>query len=79
MDNECRVIVVRARRDGRRWIIRILASGERVTSSRQWVFADVTDACVQVDKVLRELNGETQPNPARDEARLQQTLRNTRD
>jgi hypothetical protein len=79
MDNECRVIVVRARRDGRRLIIRILANGERVTSARQWVFADVTEACVQVDKVLRELDGEAQPNPARDEARLQQMLRNTRD
>ena len=55
VDDESRVIVVRAWRDSGRLIVRVLAGTGRVGSSRQWVFADIDEACEQIGKVLWEL------------------------
>jgi hypothetical protein len=55
VDDESRVIVVRAWRDSGRLIVRVLAGTGRVGSSRQWVFADIDEACEHIAKVLWEL------------------------
>ena len=56
VDDESRVIVVRAWRDSGRVIIRVLAGTHRLDSSRKWVFADVNRACDQIGCVLGELH-----------------------
>jgi hypothetical protein len=55
VDDDSRVIVVRAWRDSGRLIVRVLAGTGRVGSSRQWVFADIDEACEHIGKVLWEL------------------------
>jgi hypothetical protein len=57
-----RVIVVRAWRDSGRMIIRILVGAGQPTSSHEWVFADVDEACRQIGEVLRELRDESGPD-----------------
>ena len=56
VDDESRVMVVRAWRDAERIVVRVMAGTGRVGASRQWVFADIDEACEHIGCMLAELN-----------------------
>jgi len=56
VDDESRVMVVRAWREPDRIVVRVMAGTGRVGASRQWVFADVDEACEHIRCVIAELH-----------------------
>jgi hypothetical protein len=63
------VVVVRAWRDSNRVLIRVLVSGDRSTTAREWVFADVGAACSQIAEVLGALVDDQIARPVRGDTR----------
>jgi len=55
VDDESRVMVVRAWRDAERIVVRVMAGTGRVGASRQWVFADIDEACEHIGGMIAEL------------------------
>ncbi|MEV0343881.1 hypothetical protein AB0H49_33210 [Nocardia sp. NPDC050713] len=59
IDDDSKVIVIRAWRDGGRMLIRVLAGTGEPNSAQEWVFTDIDAVLARIAEVLGTARGKT--------------------